>query len=156
MSMLRKPALMLAITISLVLLMYLGLVANRAFALIATGDPAGVWLGWGLVLMPLFGVWYLIHEWRLGTTVQRMSNRLEDEGRLPIHDGDTMPSGRLTDESAEAVFETARRLVDERPNDWAAWFHVAYAYEAARDRKMARRSLRYAADLFRKEQRNTG
>jgi hypothetical protein len=103
--------------------------------------------------LPIVGLWWMVHEWRLGTVVQRMADVLDREGRLPIHDGETLPSGRLTDDAAEAVFEVARRGVEDRPEDWAAWFHVAYAYEASRDRPMARKALRHAADLFRSDRR---
>jgi hypothetical protein len=140
-----------AASISMVLALYLMLVASRAIALISTPEVAARGFGVGLLVLPVIGVWWMVHEWRLGTTVQRMADILDREGRLPIHDGETMPSGRLTDDAAQAVFEVARRGVEERPEDWAAWFHVAYAYEAARDRSMARKALRHAADLFRVE-----
>jgi hypothetical protein len=138
---------------SVVLLMYFFLVADRALILLSTSDVAAKGFGAGLLILPVIGLWWMVHEWRLGTTVQRMSDTLDREGRLPIHDGATLPSGRLTDEAAGAVFEVARRGVEERPEDWAAWFHVAYAYEASRDRAMARKALRHAADLFRAERK---
>lgn len=149
----RNPALAVALAITVVLAMYMALVADRALLLLRTDDGVARVLGAALLTLPLLGVWWLLHEWRLGTTVQRMAGVLEEQGRLPIHDGETLPSGRLTDEAAEAVFEVARRGVEDRPDDWAAWFHVAYAYEASRDRSMARKSLRYAAELFRAERR---
>ncbi len=142
-----------AASVSMVLALYLVLVANRAIALLSTPEVAARGFGVGLLVLPVIGVWWMVHEWRLGTTVQRMADVLDRQGRLPIHDGETMPSGRLTDDAAEAVFEVARRGVEERPEDWSAWFHVAYAYEAARDRPMARKALRHAADLFRVERR---
>ena len=149
MRLIRQPAVLAAASMSAVLLMYFVLVANRAFILLGTPGMAARGLGVGLLILPTVGLWWMVHEWRLGTTVQRMADVLEREGRLPIHDGATLPSGRLTDDAAEAVFEVARRGVEERPEDWAAWFHVAYAYEASRDRQMARKALRHAADLFR-------
>ncbi len=108
-----------------------------------------------MFILPALGVWWLVHEWKLGATVQRMADVLDREGRLPIHDGETLPSGKLTDDAAAAVFEVAQRGVEEAPDDWAAWFHVAYAYEANRDRPMARKALRHAADLFRAERRSS-
>jgi hypothetical protein len=149
----RQPAMLAAAAMSMVLAMYLLLVANRAFALLATPAVAARGFGAGLLVLPVIGLWWMAHEWRLGTTVQRMADVLDRDGRLPIHDGETMPSGRLTDDAAEAVFEVARRGVEDRPEDWAAWFHVAYAYEASRDRQMARKALRHAAGLFRAERR---
>lgn len=153
MRLIRQPAVLAAASMSAVLLMYFVLVADRAFILLGTPGMAARGLGVGLLILPTVGLWWMVHEWRLGTTVQRMADVLEREGRLPIHDGATLPSGRLTDDAAEAVFEVARRGVEERPEDWAAWFHVAYAYEASRDRQMARKALRHAADLFRAQRR---
>ncbi len=154
MRLIRQPAMLAAASMSMVLALYLVLVADRAIVLLSSPDVAARGFGAGLLVLPVIGVWWMAHEWRLGTTVQRMANILDRDGRLPIHDGETMPSGRLTDDAAEAVFEVARRGVEERPEDWVAWFHVAYAYEAARDRPMARKALRHAADLFRVERRS--
>ena len=153
MRLIRQPAILAAASMSAVLLMYFVLVADRAFILLGTPEAAARGLGVGLLVLPAVGLWWMVHEWRLGTTVQRMADTLDREGRLPIHDGETLPSGRLTDDAADAVFEVARRGVEDRPGDWAAWFHVAYAYEASRDRPMARKALGHAADLFRAERR---
>jgi hypothetical protein len=151
MKLIRTPAFLAAAAMSMILLLYFGLVANRAFLLLATEDPLATGLGIALLVFPAIGVWWMVHEWRLGTAVQRMANVLEQEGRLPLHDGETLPSGRLTEDAAEAVFEVARRAVEDQPDDWRAWFHVAYAYEAVRERSQARQSLRHAADLFRRD-----
>lgn len=129
--------------------LYFALVAGRAVVFIGTSDPVARVMGIALLLFPALGAWWLLHEWRLGTAVQRMADELEGEGRLPIHDGEQDARGRLTGEAQEAVFEVARRGVELRPEDWAAWFHVAYAYEAAGDRSMARKSLRHASSLYR-------
>ena len=153
MRLIRQPAILAAASISMVLLLYFLLVADRAFILLTTPELAARGFGAGLLVLPVLGVWWMVHEWRLGTTVQKMADTLDLEGRLPIHDGETMPSGRLTDEAAEAVFEVAKRNVELHPDEWAAWFHVAYAYEAARDRPMARKALRHAAELFRAQPR---
>ncbi len=149
----RQPAVLMAATMPTVLVLYFVLVADRALILLRTPDAIARGFGAGLIVLPALGVWWLYHEWRLGVTVQRMADTLDSEGRLPIHDGETLPSGKLTDDAAMAVFEVALRGVESRPEDWAAWFHVAYAYEANRDRPMARKALRHAADLFRAERR---
>ncbi|MEX0913406.1 MAG: hypothetical protein WDZ57_00505 [Demequina sp.] len=153
MRMFRNPAFMAAVAITAIVALYFTLVAGRAVAFVRADEAAAKALGIALLVLPAIGVWYLIHEWRLGTTTQRMADVLDAQGRLPIHDGETKPSGRLTEESANAVFEVAQRGVEDNPDDWAAWFHVAYAYEASGDRSMARKSLRHAGDLFRAERR---
>lgn len=149
MGLLRKRGFLAAAATSSMVALYFALVAGRAVVFIGTSDPVAKVLGVALLMFPLLGAWWLLHEWRLGTAVQRMADELEGEGRLPIHDGEQDARGRLTSDAQEAVFEVARRGVELRPEDWAAWFHVAYAYEAAGDRSMARRSLRHAAGLYR-------
>lgn len=153
MGLLRRPAFLAAAATSTIVALYFALVAGRALMFISTDDPVARVLGVALLVLPALGVWWLIHEWRTGTTVQRMADELERDGRLPIHDGETDARGKLTAEAQESVFEVARRNVDAHPDDWAAWFHVAYAYEASGDRSMARKSLRHASDLYRRTKR---
>lgn len=149
MRLIRQPAVLIAGSISAILLLYFLLVADRALILLRTPDAIARAFGVGMFILPALGVWWLVHEWRLGVTVQRMEDRLDAEGRLPVDDSETLASGRLTDEAASAVFARAQRLVDESPDDWAAWFGIANAYDANRDRPMARRAMRHAAELFR-------
>lgn len=155
MGLLRRPAFLAAATTCAIVALYFALVAGRAFMFIATDDAVARVLGVALLVLPALGVWWLIHEWSTGTTVQRMANELERQDRLPIHDGETDARGKLTPAAQESVFEVAHRNVDAHPDDWAAWFHVAYAYEASGDRSMARKSLRHASDLYRRARRAT-
>ena len=149
MGLLRQKGFVAAVATSAIVALYFALVAGRAIVFLTLDNVVGRALGVALLVLPMLGVWWLVHEWRLGSTVQRMADHLDSEGRLPIHDGEQDARGRLTVDAQEAVFEVARRGVELRPDDWASWFHVAYAYEAARDRQMARKSLRHAASLYR-------
>lgn len=149
----RNPAFLAAVAITVIVALYFAFVADFAFAFVRADELAARGLGAALLVLPLVGAWWLFHEWRLGITVQRMASQLEREGRLPVHAGERESSGRLTEQAADAIYETARRDAEERPEDWAAWFHVGYAYDANRDRSMARKSLRYAADLYRAERK---
>lgn len=153
MGVLRNRAFLGAVAICAILAMYFTMVVGRAIVFVETGDPIAIALGVALFVLPAIGVWWMVNEWRLGTTVQRMATRLEADGRLPMHDGERDDFGRVTEDAKTGMYEMARRGVELAPEDWAAWFHVAYAYDAARDRSMARKSLRYAASLFRAEQR---
>ncbi len=153
MRVIRKPAVFAAASMTAILLLYFALIADRALILLRTSDVIAKALGVGLIVLPALGAWWLVNEWRLGVTVQRMEDLLDAEGRLPVDDSETLPSGRLTDDAAAAVFARAQRLVDEAPDDWAAWFGIANAYDANRDRSMARRAMRHAADLYRAERR---
>jgi hypothetical protein len=149
MGLLRRKGFLAAVATCAILGLYFALVASRAVIFIRTGDPIAIALGVALLVLPAIGVWWIINEWRLGSTVQRMADTLEAQDRLPVFDEEARPSGRISEEAALRVFEEAKREVDARPDDWAAWFNVAFAYEAGGDRKMARRSLRHAADLYR-------
>jgi hypothetical protein len=149
---LRTPACLTTASIVAILLLYFSLVADQSFSLLRADDGLSRAMGLALIAFPAICVVWIVRGWRLGTTVLRMSNVLDGEGRLPIHDGTTLSDGRLTDDAAEAVFEVARRAVEDRPDDWRTWFHVAYAYEASGNRAMARRALRHGARLFRADQ----
>ncbi len=147
----RRPAFLAATAVTALLGLYIALVAGRAVVLIRDDAWIAKALGLLFFVLPVIAVWYLVNEWRLSMTVQRMASRLEAEGRLPLHDGEQSPSGRLTEQAAADVYEVARRGVELAPEDWAAWFHLAFAYDAAKERGEARRALRYAAQLFRQE-----
>lgn len=150
----RQPAFLAAVAMTVLLAMYFAFVAQYAVAFVMADAWAAKLLGLALLVLPAIGLWYVTVEWRLGTTVQRMADALEAEGGLPMHDGERDAQGRLTDEAAEAIFEVARRETEDNPTDWRSWFRVAWAYDANRDRSMARKSLRHAADLFRAERRS--
>jgi hypothetical protein len=149
----RNPAFLAAVAMTVLLAIYLGLVAQRAFLLLGSEALVGKAMGFALLVLPAIGAWYLGKEWRLGSTVQRMSTRLEADGRLPAFQAAATASGRLPDAAAEEAVELASREVELAPEDWVAWFHVAWAYDAAGDRSQARKCLRYAADLFRRAER---
>ncbi|WP_084104350.1 hypothetical protein [Demequina sp. NBRC 110056] len=153
MNLFRNPAFLAAVAMTVLVSLYFVFVADFAFAFLRAPEIAARILGGALLVLPTVGVWWLYHEWRLGITTQQMASQLEREGRLPIGGGETLPGGRLTEEAAEASFEAARRNAEINPEDWAAWFHVAHAYEDNRDRSMARKSMRHAADLYRAERK---
>ncbi len=149
MSVMRRPAFLAATAVTALLAIYIALVAGRAVALLRDDALVAKALGLAFLVLPVIAVWYLVNEWRLGVTVQRMATLLEHEGRLPRRDGQVAPSGRLTDEAARDVYEVARHGVELEPDDWSAWFHLAFAYEDVREKAEARRALRHAAQLFR-------
>lgn len=149
MRLLRNRGFLAATATSTIVALYFVLVASRAVVFLGTDSSVAKMLGVALLLFPVLGVWWLLHEWRLGTAVQRMADQLERDGRLPLHDGEQDARGRLSPQAQEEVFAQAQRGVERSPENWAAWFHVAYAYEASGDRSMARKSLRHAAGLYR-------
>jgi hypothetical protein len=150
----RNPALLAAVSVTVLLAIYLGLVAQRALMLLNGHSLIERAMGALLFILPAIGAWFLVKEWRLGTAVQQMSSRLEAEGRLPAFAGGASASGRLPDAAAEEAVALASMEVELAPDDWAAWFHVAFAYDAAGERAQARKCLRYAAELFRTARSN--
>src|SRR6188768_2262022 len=105
MKLMRNSAFLAAVAITVILAIYFALVANHAALFLQSDELIAKGIGAAMLVLPFIGAWFLIHEFRLGTAVQKMADTLDREGRLPIHDGETKPSGKLTRESAEAVFE---------------------------------------------------
>jgi len=147
------PALLAAAGMSLLLLLYVVVAGRGGVALIATGEPIAVGLGAAVLVLPALGLWLLAREWWLGVEVQRMADELAATGGLPVDDLPRRPSGRIDRAAADAAFPAARAAVEAAPEDWGAWYRLAFAYDAARDRRRARAALRTAARLRRAERR---
>lgn len=138
-----------AVALSALLALYVVAVADRGVALIGTGEPVAVALGAAVLVLPLLAVVLIAREWLLALRVQRMADTLAHQGGLPVDDLPRSAAGRIDRSAADAAFEPARREVEQRPEDWAAWYRLAFAYDAAGDRRRARGALRTAARLFR-------
>ena len=124
-------------------------VATRATALIRTGEPVGIALGVAFWILPPLVIWLVAREWRLAVDVQRMADELAAADELPVDDLPRSPGGRIDRAAARAAFEPARELAEAEPDDWRSWYHLAFAYDAAGDRRRARESLRKASRLHR-------
>jgi len=125
--------------------------AVRARDLIATGRPAGVLLGVGVLLLVVLGAVLLVGEVQFGIATQRLGERLAEEGGLPEVPADAprLPSGRLTRDAADALFAVRRAEVEAAPQDWRAWFRLGTAYGDARDTPRGRTAMRRAVRLER-------
>lgn len=125
----------------------------RAADLIATGRLAGVLIGIGVVLLVGVGAVLLYGEVRFGLDTQRLGERLAQEGGLPEVPADLprLPSGRLTRDAADALFDERRAEVEADPDDWRAWFRLGTAYGDARDTPRGRRAMRRAVRLERQQ-----
>lgn len=139
-----------AAALSALLLLYIVVAGRAGVALVATGEPVAVALGAAVLVLPALGLWLLVREWLLAIRVQRMADELAAAGALPVDDLPRTPGGRVPRDAADAAFAGAREAVEAAPDDWAAWFRLAFAYDAARDRRRARESLRTAARLHRR------
>ena len=148
-SRLPRASLVAAAALTALLGLYVWLVAARAVALLRTGEPVGIVLGAGVLLLPLLGVWSIVREWRLAVDVQRMADELAAVGALRVDDLPRSPGGRIDRTAATAEFEVTRTEVESAPDDWGSWYRLAFAYDAAGDRRRARESLRTASRLHR-------
>jgi hypothetical protein len=128
-------------------LLYAVLLGQRAWLLLASGDPVGVALGAALLVVPVLVVAGVLREVRFGAQTERMGRALEAEGGLPPDDLPRTPGGRVVRAAADEAFARYRADADAAPDDWRAWFRLALAYDAAGDRRRARSAMRHAASL---------
>ncbi|MDG2497033.1 MAG: tetratricopeptide repeat protein [Aquiluna sp.] len=129
--------LMLALT-----LFYVFTLLSRGLILLAEPNPLAVAMGVGIIIFPLFAFWALYAEIRFGLSSQKLQKRVVAMN-IPGLDLELRASGRATKESAEAELLRVQGLA-EGSEDFAAWFLLAEAYEAAGDRKRARSAMRKA------------
>lgn len=145
----RRTSLVAAVVLTALLGLYVWLVALRASALVTSGEPVGVVLGLAFWLLPLLVLWLLAREWWLAIDVQRMADELAAADELPVDDLPRSPGGRIDRAVAREAFEEYRARTEAEPENWRTWYHLAFAYDAAGDRKQARASLRTASRLHR-------
>ena len=138
-----------AVALTALLAIYVAVVATRGVALLRTGEPVGVLLGVGVLILPLLGIWFIVREWTLAVAVQRMADDLAARGELPVDTLPRSPSGRIDRAAAREAFGVARADAEAHPEDWAARYRLGFAYDAAGDRRRARAALRLAARLRR-------
>nr|WP_245993249.1 tetratricopeptide repeat protein [Xylanimonas allomyrinae] len=137
-----------AVVVTLLLGLYVWAVAGRGIAMIRTGEPVVVAIGAAALVIPLLVVGLIAAEFRLATRVQRMADELSAAGDLPVDDLPRSPGGRIDRAAADAAFDTYRAAAEAAPDSWRAWYHLAFAYDAAGDRKRARAALRRASSLY--------
>lgn len=129
------------------LALYIVLVGQRAWLLVASGDPIGIAMGIALVVLPVIAAWALGRELWFGVRAQQLGRRLEAEGGLPADEVTVRPSGRVLREDGDAVFPAYRAEAEAHPDDWRAWYRLGLAYDAAGDRRRAREAVRTAIRL---------
>ncbi|MBD7957016.1 hypothetical protein H9651_05165 [Microbacterium sp. Sa4CUA7] len=134
---------------AVMLALYIGLVAQRGWLLLQSGEPIGVAMGVALFLLPVIAAWALGREVWFGVRAQQVGRRLEAEGALPTEDIALRPSGRPHREDADALFPAYRAAVEAAPDDWRVWYRLGLAYDGAGDRRRARGAIRRAIALER-------
>lgn len=126
---------------------YLLFIAQRAWVLLASGEPLAVVLGAALVVLPVLGVWIVVRELQFGRRTSELGRALAEAGGLPEDDLPRRPSGRVERSAADERFAVRQREVEANPDDWGAWFRLAVAYDDAGDRRRARSAMRTAIEL---------
>lgn len=144
----RTKAFQLSVLLTVLVLVYLVLLAGRAVALLRTGEVVPVVLGVAVLALPLLGLWVLLSTWRFGLRVRRLSLRLAEEGGPPdTAELPRRPSGRVDRQAADAWFAGREAELAADPDDWRGWYRIAHAYDLAGDRRRAREAMRTAVTL---------
>lgn len=137
---------------SALLLLYLVAVAQLSISLIVSDDWLARIIGVALFVLPVIGAWAMAAELIFGLRSQKLSDRLDEEGELPVNELPKRPSGRPDRVAADAEFPRYREDAEKHPDDWRAWFRLGLAYDASGDRRRARQAIRRAISLERRVQ----
>ncbi|MEY2676438.1 MAG: hypothetical protein RL510_458 [Actinomycetota bacterium] len=125
-------------------LVYLVVLGQFGLKMIESATPVGVVMGSLVLIFPLFGLWFMVQEFRFGIRVEKLASRLNEEGAWPQFDLEVRPSGRVIRASADRVFQEQKAKTEQNPDDWREWFALSLAYDAAGDRSRARKAMREA------------
>jgi hypothetical protein len=128
-------------------LIYLLVLGQFGVAMLLSGIPIGIAMGVLVLVFPVLGIWALIREFRFGLQVDRLVQRVKREDAWPEFELEVRPSGRAIRSSADLVFEEYKAKAEAAPDDWHSWFNLSLAYDAASDRKRARKAMQEAIRL---------
>lgn len=105
-----------------------------AWGFFRAGSAVGYGLALGVLILLLLTVWVTWREVLFGLSAGRLSREY------------TPPADAIAGDAREE-FEAARSAIEQgAQEDWRAWFRLALAYDAMRDRKGARMAIRRAID----------
>lgn len=112
-----------------------------AWGFFRAGGAVGFGLALGVLILLLLTVWVTWREVLFGLRAGHLSRRYE-------------PPAEAIAEDAREEFEAARAALqdgaDGAEGDWWAWFRLALAYDALRDRRNARMATRRAIEASRR------
>ncbi|MEV8143110.1 hypothetical protein [Specibacter sp. NPDC078709] len=134
--------------IALLLVFYMVVMLQRAVLLLGDSDWVAKLMGAAYLVIPFVAAWALIAEIMFGARTEKMAGILEAEGGLPEDNLPRSPGGRIDRAAADAEFGKYKLEAEAAPEDWRSWFRLSCAYDAAGDRKRARKSMRDAIALF--------
>ncbi|MFC8180084.1 hypothetical protein ACFULT_14495 [Rhodococcus sp. NPDC057297] len=136
----------------LILGFYFYLLGTRGISLVQTGGPVNIGLGIGVLILPIIGVWIVGATLKAGFDHQHLAQRVDDEGlELDVTDLPRMPSGRISREAADELFQTIKAEWEKDPDNWRNSYRLARAYDYAGDRGRARETMKRAVALERQE-----
>ncbi|CAN5184073.1 hypothetical protein BH09ACT6_BH09ACT6_17740 [soil metagenome] len=142
-----------AILMAALLALYLVLVVQLAFRLIAVDNGISKALGIALLVLPVIGAWALVYEILFGVRTERLVRSLSASGDLPVDALPKRASGRPERAAADAEFPRYKAEVESNPGSWKSWFRLGLAYDASGDRRRARGAIRRAISLERTARR---
>jgi len=145
-----------ALLVAAVTVCYLGLVGWQGIRLLGAGSWPARGLGFGVLLLPVVGLFVVVRELRFGHETERLARLLANgpAGGDPDDSADLTParrpSGRMDRIAADAVFARRRAEVEQDPEDWRRWYRLAVAYGDAGDTRRGRVAMRHAIALERR------
>ncbi|MEY3561575.1 MAG: hypothetical protein RL068_727 [Actinomycetota bacterium] len=125
---------------------YVALLGQKGYLLILDSNWVAKVMGLAILVFPVIALWAIFTEIGFGIRAEKLARQIT----LPELALEYRPSGRSTKESAKVEFERIRALVATDLDNWELWFRLGEAYEAAGDRRLARKSIRKAIALANK------
>lgn len=139
---------------SLLLVLYLVVVTQLAFRLLAVDVAVAKAIGVALIVLPILGAWALAAELLFGIHSERLIGVLRARGgSLPADSLPALASGRPERAAADVEFPKYQAAVEATPGSWQAWFRLGLAYDACGDRRRGRRSISHAIRLERADRK---
>lgn len=136
----------------LILGFYFYLLGTRGVSLIRTGGVVNIGLGIGVILLPIIGVWIVGATLKAGFEHQHLAQRIHEENlELDVSDLPRMPSGRISCDAADEMFQQVKAEWEKDPDNWRNSYRLARAYDYAGDRGRARETMKRAVALERED-----
>ena len=132
-----------ALVMAALAVIYVILLGQKAVLLLLEPSVVAKAMGVALLVLPAIAAWAILTEIRFGIDAERLA-RINTQPQLQF---ELRPSGKPTKESAAAEFERIKTQVSQDLGNWELWFRLGESYEAAGDRKLARKSIRKAIKL---------
>ncbi len=132
-----------ALVMTALAVIYVALLGQKAILLILEDNFVAKAMGFALLVLPLVAAWAILTEVKFGIDAEKLA-RANSQPQLQF---ELRPSGRATKESAQIEFERVKDLVSKDLENWELWFRLGECYDAAGDRKLARKSIRKAIKL---------